>query len=48
MFWVVDRWRSPPSVYTFDVPTLSVLLLMPMMALTYFFWDAPQDRRRST
>ncbi|MGB1584107.1 MAG: hypothetical protein ACPHCI_10015, partial [Solirubrobacterales bacterium] len=25
------------SVYVFEVPTLSILLLMPMMALTYFF-----------
>jgi HD-GYP domain-containing protein (c-di-GMP phosphodiesterase class II) len=28
------------SVYVFDVPTLAVLLLMPMMALTCFFWDS--------
>jgi hypothetical protein len=27
------------AVYVFDVPTLSVLLLLPMMALTCFFWD---------
>lgn len=27
------------SVYIFEVPTLAVLLLMPMMALTCFFWD---------
>jgi HD-GYP domain-containing protein (c-di-GMP phosphodiesterase class II) len=27
------------SVYVFDVPTLCVLLLLPMMALTCFFWD---------
>ncbi len=27
------------AVYIFDVPTLAVVLLMPMMGLTSFFWD---------
>ncbi|MFT4050597.1 MAG: HD domain-containing phosphohydrolase [Solirubrobacterales bacterium] len=28
------------SVYVFDISTLAILLLLPMMALTSFFWDS--------
>ncbi|MGK2878434.1 MAG: HD-GYP domain-containing protein [Solirubrobacterales bacterium] len=38
MYWV-SLLAITASVYTFDVSTLSVFLLMPMMALTCFFWD---------
>lgn len=36
MFWVAVV-AIVSGVYVFEVPTLSILLLMPMMALTYFF-----------
>jgi HD-GYP domain-containing protein (c-di-GMP phosphodiesterase class II) len=38
MYWVA-MLAITAAVYTFDVPTLSILLLLPMMALTCFFWD---------
>jgi hypothetical protein len=38
MYWV-SLLAITAAVYTFDVPTLSILLLLPMMALTCFFWD---------
>lgn len=38
MYWV-SLLAITASVYAFDVATLSVLLLVPMMALTCFFWD---------
>jgi HD-GYP domain-containing protein (c-di-GMP phosphodiesterase class II) len=38
MYWVA-MLAITAGVYAFDIPTLSVLLLMPMMALTSFFWD---------
>lgn len=36
MFWA-SITAIVAAVYIFDVPTLAILLLMPMMALTYFF-----------
>jgi HD-GYP domain-containing protein (c-di-GMP phosphodiesterase class II) len=30
------------AIYAFDVPALSLLLLLPMMALTCFFWERPK------
>ncbi len=41
MFWAAVI-LIVSAVYVFEVPTLSILLLMPMMALTYFFG---RDRR---
>lgn len=38
MFWIAS-FAIVGAAYAFDVPTLVFLLLMPMMALTCFFWE---------